>query len=175
MKGTNRMRRRTLVVMLVLILPVLGGCFGYRLGTTLPPGIRSLHIPTFVNLTDEPGLETATTQATLQEFQQDGTLRIASEDTTADAYLEVQLQRFRLRPLSYEESDRRTAEEYRLVIVAQVDFFRSSTGERLSRRLVRGEANFEPSGDIALGKLDALPEAAEDLARHIVKTVVEYW
>ena len=86
-----------------------------------------------------------------------------------------QLQVFRLQPLSYEDGNSRAAEEYRLIIIAQVDFYRRKTDERLSRRLVRGEATFEPSGDLSLSKLDALPEASEDLARHIVKTVVEYW
>jgi hypothetical protein len=89
--------------------------------------------------------------------------------------LDVQLQVFRLQPLSYEDDNSRAAEEYRLIIIAQVDFYRRKTDERLSRRLVRGEASFEPSGDLSLSKLDALPEASEDLARHIVKMVVEYW
>ncbi len=162
------------MVLLIALLPLLGGCLGYRLGTTLPPGIRSLYIPTFVNRTGEPGLETTTTQAAIREFQQDGTLRIASEES-ADAYLDVQLQVFKLQPLAYEEDNSRTAEEYRLIIIAQVDFYRSDSDERLSRRLVRGESSFEPSGDLSVGKMEALPEAAEDLAHQIVKTVVEYW
>jgi len=167
-------RMRQAIVLLIALTPLLGGCLGYRLGTTLPPGIRSLYIPTFVNRTGEPGLETTTTQAAIREFQQDGTLRIASEET-ADAYLDVQLQVFKLQALAYDEDDGRTAEEYRLIIIAQVDFYRSESDERLSRRLVRGESSFEPSGDLSLGKMDALPEAAEDLAHQIVKTVVEYW
>ncbi|MDP6629608.1 MAG: LptE family protein [Kiritimatiellia bacterium] len=167
-------RGRQVLVLLMALVPLLGGCLGYRLGTTLPPGIQSIYIPTFLNQTGEPGLETTTTQAAIQEFQQDGTLRIASEES-ADAYLDVQLQVFRLQPLSYEDDNSRAAEEYRLIIIAQVDFYRRKTDERLSRRLVRGEASFEPSGDLSLSKLDALPEASEDLARHIVKMVVEYW
>jgi len=162
------------MLLLAALTPFVGGCLGYRLGTTLPPGIRSLYVPTFVNRTDEPGLETTTTQATRREFQQDGTLRIADQDT-ADAYLDVQLQVFRLQALAYDEDYGRTAEEYRLIIIAQVDFYRTETKERLSSRRVRGEASFVPSGDLSLSKLDALPEAAEDLAHEIVKTVVEYW
>ncbi len=168
------MRRLGHVILAVLAISLAGGCLGYRLGTTLPPGIRSIYVPTFLNRTGEPGIETETTQATIREFQQDGTLIIASE-TSADAYLDVQLQKYRLEPLSFDDDTGRTAEEYRLIIIAQVDFYRSGTDERLSRRLARGESTFEPSGDLSLGKLDALPEAAKDLARNIVKTVVEYW
>ena len=53
-------RMRQAMVLLIALVPLLGGCLGYRLGTTLPPGIRSLHVPTFVNLTGEPGLESET-------------------------------------------------------------------------------------------------------------------
>ena len=161
-------------LMVVALLPLLSGCVGYRLGTTLPPGIRSLYLPTFVNRTNEPQLEVATTRAAIQEFQQDGTLRIVSEEA-ADGRLEVELQQFRLEPLRYDRDNSKTTSEYRLIIIARVDFYRSSTGEKLTSRSVRGEATFQPGGDLSLGKLDAMPAASEDLAHHIVKTVVEYW
>jgi len=159
---------------LLLLLPLAGGCMGYRLGTTLPPGIRSLYIPSFVNRTGEPELEVATTRAAIQEFQKDGTLRLGSEGG-ADAYLKVTLQEFRLEPLRFSGDQAKTTSEYRLVIIAKVNFHRSTTDERLSSQRVRGESTFEPGGDLSMAKLNALPEAAEDLAHHIVKTVVEYW
>ena len=161
-------------LVLMLLLPLAGGCMGYRLGTTLPPGIQSLYVPTFVNRTGEPELDVATTRATIQEFQKDGTLQLGSEGG-ADAYLKVTLQEFRLESLRYSGDQAKTTSEYRLVIIAQVDFHRSTTDERLARRRVRGESTFEPGSDLSLAKLNALPEAAEDLAHHIVKTVVEYW
>ena len=147
---------------------------GYRLGTTLPPGIHSIYIPSFVNRTGEPELEVATTRAAIQEFQKDGTLRLGSQGGT-DAYLKVTLQEFRLEPLRYSGDQAKTTSEYRLVIIAKVNFHRSTTDERLSSRRVRGESTFEPGAELSLAKLNALPEAAEDLAHHIVKSVVEYW
>lgn len=152
----------------------VGGCAGYRLGTTLPPGIVSLHVPTFVNETGEPQLEIETTRAVLQEFQKDGALRVVAHDD-ADAVLSVKLERFVLEPLRYERNEVRATSEYRIVIIAWIEFTRVADGEHLTQRRVRGEATFEPAGDIALGKLDALPDAAEDLAHQIVETVVEYW
>jgi len=162
------------VVMCAILWPLLSGCVGYRLGTTLPPGIRSLYVPAFVNRTGEPQVEVAATRAAIQEFQQDGTLRIVSEEA-ADGRLDVELLEFRLEPLRYDADNSRTTSEYRLIIIARVDFYRCGTGEMLTSRSVRGEAAFSPSGDLSLGKLEALPDAAEDLAHHIVKTVVEYW
>ena len=53
----------------------LTGCAGYRLGTMLPPDIQSVAVPTFINRTSEPLLESETTRAAIREFQQDGSLR----------------------------------------------------------------------------------------------------
>jgi hypothetical protein len=152
----------------------LTGCTSYYLGSTLPPGIRSIHVPTFVNETKEPQLETQTTRATVQEFQRDGTLAVAGADT-ADARVEVRLTQFNLVPLRFERDQERTAQEYRMVIGAEVVFFRTSTDEVLVRRNVIGDADFEFLGDMASSKLRILPEASRDLAHKIVQLMVEYW
>ncbi len=156
------------------LLVLGGGCAGYRLGTTLPPGIRTVHVAPFVNRTGEPELEVETTRATIQEFQSDGTLRLAGPDR-ADAVVEVTLRGFQLEPLRYDRDESRTVSEYRVIIDADLVFRRSGSSTRPAPIWVRGDATFEAVGDLALGKLDALPEASRDLARKIVKQVVEFW
>ena len=167
-------RRRGALSLLWVAALMLNGCLGYRLGTTLPPGIRTAFVPTVVNATGEPRLEAETTRAIIEELQRDGTLRIADEQT-ADAVLDVELTGFSLVPLRYEEDQARMTQEYRMVIRASVTFRRSSDGEVLVRQDVRGRATFEPSGDLALEKRETIPGAARDLAREVVRSVVEYW
>jgi len=150
------------------------GCVGYRLGSTLPPGVESVHVPTFVNKTDEPLLETDTTRAAIQEFQRDGTLRIAGPGE-ADATLAATLVTLELKPLRYEKDRAKTTQEYRLKIKADIVFQRTSSGEVLLSRRVEGESTFEPRGDLASAKRAAMPEAASDLAHDIVESIVEYW
>jgi len=151
----------------------LGGCI-YRLGTTLPPGVYSVHVPTFVNQCREPLVETETTGAAIQEFQKDGTLRIADADH-ADAILNVTLVDYKLEPLRYEKDDAKTAKEYRLSITADLVFEWTQTNQVLVKRRVVGESTFVPAGDITSSKREALPAAARDLAHNIVESVVEYW
>ena len=176
----NSIRRLDAMVRTGVILaafcaaPTLTGCSSYYLGSTLPPGIQSVNVPTFVNETKEPQLETQTTRATVQEFQRDGTLAIAGADT-ADARVEVRLTRFDLVPLRFERDEERTAQEYRMIIGANVVFFRTSTNEVLVRRYVVGDADFDFLGDMASSKLRTLPEASRDLAHKIVQLMVEYW
>lgn len=169
----NRMILRLMVIGMA-VLAMGSGCVGYRLGTTLPPGIASIYVPTFENGTDEPRLETETTRAAIQEFQRDGTLKLAGEKD-ADARLDVVLERFRLFPLRFEKDQAKTTREYRMLIKAKVTFTRTDDGEVLAERFVTGDTEFDFIGDLATSKIQNLPDAAEDLAHRIVELIVEYW
>jgi hypothetical protein len=171
----NPLRSRSLRAMAALAaLAVAGGCVGYKLGSTLPPGIESVYVPTFINETGEPFVETETTRAAIQEFQKDGTLRVRDR-AVADAILNVTVVEFELEPLRYERDRNKTTDEYRLTLTADVSFARAKDGEVLITRRVKGETDFLPGGDLGSAKRAALPQAARDLAHDIVESVVEYW
>jgi hypothetical protein len=159
----------------IALLFTVSGCTGYKLGSNLPPGIRSVAVPAFVNQTGQPALETLTTGATIQEFQKDGSLKVAPREQ-ADSVLEVTLTRYSLTPLRYRENRATTAQEYRLTIRADVILRKSSTKDVVSQTSgVEGYADFETLTDLPSAQRDALPKAAQDLAHRIVKTVVEFW
>ena len=87
---------------MALALLTLPGCVGYRLGSTLPPDVKSIYVRLFINKCNEPLLEIDTTNATIAEFQKDGTLRIVSKDE-ADVLLETTLNAMTLTPLRYDQ------------------------------------------------------------------------
>lgn len=150
------------------------GCAGYRLGSTLPPSITSVSVPTFVNKTSEPQLESDATAAVIREFQNEGTLMVLGADE-ADTELLVVLTSFRLEPLRYEKDESKTAQEYRMRILATLTFKDIKTGQVLMDRSVEGKTTFPFAGDLGSSKQAALPRAAADLAHNIVETVVEFW
>lgn len=152
---------------------VLSGCV-YQLGTSLPPGIRSIHVPTFANTSGEPLLESETTQATIQEFQKDGTLAIAGADS-ADTILKVTLEKYSVDPIRYERDSAKAGREFRMQITASVEFQRRLKQDVLMKRTVIGETTFFLAGDMFASKRTALPLAARDLAHSIVECVVEFW
>jgi hypothetical protein len=161
-------------VLLVIAL-CAGGCATYKVGSTLPDGVQSVYIPVFINETDEPGVESEATRAAIQEFQNDGTLRVTTEDA-ADLVLTVTIKEFKLKPLQYKRDRTTTAEEYRLTLVADVVATRTSNRSVLSERThLEGDAEFTLATDMRAAKRDALPDAAEDLAHKIVEAVVEAW
>ena len=59
----GRMRSLLRCVIVTVLLTVLCGCVGYRLGSTLPPGIRTIYVPTFKNESGEPQVESETSRA----------------------------------------------------------------------------------------------------------------
>lgn len=155
---------------------LLPGCASYRLGSMLPPEIKTVYIPTFVNETSEPFIETDVTRATMEALQLDGSLRIARSADDADAVLTVKLTGYDLNPLTYEKVRRTAANEYRLVLTAQVVLASTKGGKVLAEDpLVQGESTFDIAGDFTTSKATGLPVAARDLGRRIVAAVVEAW
>jgi hypothetical protein len=157
------------------VLLSLSGCTGYTVGSTLPPGIASIYIPTFTNLSGEPQLESETTNAAISEFQKDGSLRIVSE-TQADAVLEVTITDYKIVPLRFEQDNPTNSKEYRMFLTVKLVLTRTKDGEVVVKREgVEGNKTFTRTGSLSAAKQAILPEAARDLAHKIVVSVAEYW
>jgi len=173
---TARRAALGLIVVLCMTACILAsGCLGYRIGSTLPPDIRTVYVPAFANRSGEPELEAATTTAVIRELQRDGTLKITDSDE-ADVRLEVTLTGYRLQPLRYSEERPTESTEFRLTLEADVILWKQQTGTIVSSNgFVQGESTFEVTGDMSADKLEALPGAATDLAHDIVETIVEAW
>ena len=159
----------------VLALALLPGCVGYRLGSMLPPEIKTVHVPTFINQTSEPQLELDTTRFALQEFQKDGSLKLAPAEA-ADAILEVKLTSYTLAPLQYDNNRPTAALEYRITLYASIVMTRKRDGKVIAENpRCFGEGTFPVVGDLSSSKRTGLPKAAKDLAHDIVQKVTEVW
>jgi hypothetical protein len=162
-----------LIACLLFSICLLQGC-GYRLGTSLPEGIRTIHVKPFVNRSKEPDVENRVTQAAISEFIRDGSLRVV-DATSADVVLQGVITEYTLFPLEYDEETATTPEEYRLRLTTEIKLERRSTGKTMLESRESGEADFFTRGDLTTAKREALPEASRDLAHDIVEAVVEYW
>ncbi|MBN1671587.1 MAG: LptE family protein [Kiritimatiellae bacterium] len=158
-----------------LVPALLAGCAGYRLGSMLPPDVKTIHIPAFVNGTGEPRIEIEVTNATIREFQKDGTLRV-TPPADAALLLEATVTGFTIAPLRYERDEPTKGAEYRLRLTVSAVVRRAATREVVGKHPeIAGETWFTPSGDLTSAKLEAVPEAAKQLAHNIVERVVEAW
>ncbi len=169
------LRPLTRLAIPLLALLLLPGCASYRLGSMLPPDVRTVYVPTAINRTSEPFLEQDTTSATLAAIQIDGALRVTSKED-ADSILDITLTQFWLDPVSYVSGETSTANEYRLNIRASIVLRRASDSTViLERSNIVGYDEFDFAGDLTSSKAVALRPAAEDLGRRIVDAIVQYW
>lgn len=172
---SHRLKIHTLLGLLLGAV-LFSGCAGYRLGSMLPTDIKTVYVPTVVNNTSEPRIETDVTGAIISQIQMDGSLRIAADAERADSILEVVLTRFWLDPVAYVSGESSTANEYRMNISASF-VLRSTTDNAILAESLRvtGWADFDRVGDMTSSKNVALRPAANDLGRRIVERMVEYW
>jgi hypothetical protein len=157
-----------------LLLLVLAGCAGYRLGPTsgLAPGAKSIQVSLFQNRTLEPRLAEAVAQALRKRLQQDGTFKLATRGE-GDILVSGVITRYARLPVSFQPRDVITARDFDLALYVQVTAEERATGKKLLDREVRGRTTVRVAADLPSVERQALPLLAEDLARNVTALLVE--
>ncbi len=150
------------------------GCAGYKLGPTNDqiPGGRSVQINPVQNLTLEPRVGPAVSQALRKEIQRDGTLHLS---TSGDASIIVttEVTQYQRAEIAYQPSDTRTVTDYMITLHARVIARERITGKELINRTVAGRYTLLVGSDLASAERQGLPSLAEDLARNITTLLTE--
>ena len=157
---------------------------GYTTGSLLPSRLKMISVENFKNKVDYgsesrrniylPLLEVKVTNAVVDRFLFDGSLKIADSDT-ADLILRGELLSYDRSPLRYfENSD--DVEEYRIHITVSLVLWDVANDEAMwqENRFV-GESTYFTSGPLAVSEATAVEEALTDLARRIVERTIENW
>jgi hypothetical protein len=167
-------RRSLLVVLALLVALGAAGC-GYSLRPSLPSHIRTIHIPVLLNRTQEPGIEDSITQALTEAFVTSGRVRIAESAARADAVLEGAIVGYNLTGIAFDQTANVTA--YRLEIALALTLHDRVTDtvlwkyERLAER-----ADFQVPGQVTVELVRenlALRQAAVEIGRTIVSLALE--
>lgn len=166
----NNVTRITFIVLIFCVLSTIIGC-GYRLGSLLPPDLKTIAVPMFKNKTSEPELEVEITNGIIQELIYDGTLEIVEEDD-ADTILLGEIVNYRRSALRFDAAEATT--EYRLQIYVNLKFVDLRNKKVMwTARNVYGETTFFIEGSLPESERLALPDAIEDLGHEVVQKVVE--
>lgn len=107
----------------LLYLPVflLSGC-GYALvgrGNSLPPEIKTIQVPSFVNRTTRVELEQQVTQAVADELVSRGRLRLVSKPADAHVILRGSIDSFGINPVAFNREGQAT--QYQVLITAKIE------------------------------------------------------
>ena len=159
---------------LLAFCPWLSGCAGYHLGTVNAYGIHSIHVNVFKNKVLVPRIEEQMSNAVVRQFQIDGSIHIASPDQ-ADAIMDGEIIAWERHPLRFQKKDLLVTREYRLVIAAHITVKDKQGKILVDRKRLEGETTFFIGDDLVASERQALPVAADDLAKNIVEQVVEGW
>jgi hypothetical protein len=173
-KEVKKLGRTGLIGSLVFL--VLWSC-GYRLegrGTSLPPEIQTVAIPTMENRTVEAGIENVFTTALVREFNFDGRLKVIPQKR-ADSILDGTIQDFLVTSVSYDAGG--LVLEYRVQITLELTFQRLDTGEVLWEVPVMREVEeYRVASNVLTNearKAEAIGEIARILAERIHDLIVE--
>jgi len=101
---------------------LMSGC-GYALagrGNSLPPEIRVIAVPLFINQSNQPDVERFITDAMLTEFSSRGRLQAVPEEAGADAVMRGTITQVFPQVTAFDEAGQAT--RYRLTVVANIEF-----------------------------------------------------
>jgi len=165
------MKKLFLLIILAVVLNIfVVGC-GYRLGSLLPPDLKTIAVPMFINKTIEPELETFVTNGIIDELIADGTLEVTEEEN-ADTILLGEIIDYNKEPIRFTEDE--VTREYRLIIAVRLVFKDQRHDEIMWKATrVEGESTFFIESSLHEAELEALPDAILDLSHDVVEKVVE--
>lgn len=107
---------------LALSLTVLSSGCGYALvgrGNFLPPTVKTIQVPAFINKTTRVEVEQQVTQAVADEVVLRGRLRLVTDPAEADAILRGAIDSFGITPVAFNAQGRAT--QYQVSITAQIE------------------------------------------------------
>jgi outer membrane lipopolysaccharide assembly protein LptE/RlpB len=112
---------RVRIVLFSSVLLFLTGC-GYTLvgtgASALPPNVKTVWVPTFVNDTTVVGVEQELTDAVLRELSARGRLKPSKDRTKADADLNGRLTSLSVAPVRFDTNG--IAVEYQVTVTANL-------------------------------------------------------
>jgi hypothetical protein len=150
---------------------------GYHLrgtGSSLPPYIKVIDIPMFVNRTTRFELNVKLTQQVIDELVARGKVEITADMDRADAVLLGEITAFRATPIGFGEEA--TADRYSIMIAAKVvlrDLVQKKVIFSNPSFIYQGEYEVPEGADFESVETEALDEIAEKFARSLVVAILE--
>lgn len=160
-----------------LVASLLTGCAGYHVGPATPAYLRQIHsiaVPTFRNTTLIPRVESLVTGTVIKQFQQDGTFRITNE-SNADATLKGEIVTVGRSPARSVRGNVLATTEFNLVLRVHYTLVDRNGKTLAGPADVNGMTSFFVGEDVSTDERQALPLAAEELAKQLVSQLSEGW
>jgi len=168
-----------MAVLFLAVLVGLSGC-GYTRKTVLPRNIKTIYVETVKNKLDveriyayQPGLEMDITNAVIRRLQQDGTVKVVTQDK-ADAILKTDLLAFEQEGLRFTNLEE--VSEYRLFVEVSLKLIDRKTGDIIwEEPHFTGDNEYYVSDVTSIGEQKAAVDVVNKLAFNIADRIVQDW
>lgn len=165
------------LLLLLLIIPALTGC-GYHLsgtGSSLPPHIKTIGVPIFVNNTQGYQVEQKLTSSVVDVLIRRGKYKVVPDAQGVDALLKGTITSVSLVPITFNADG--LATQYNVLISARVTFSDLIDKKVLFTNpsfLFRGQYDIDQN-DVAFfdRQSQALDDIAQDFAESVVSAMLE--
>lgn len=162
---------------LVIFVLTLGASCGYHLrgtGSSLPPGVKTMSIPVFRNLTTRYELDLKLTRAVINEMIERGKVSVSPDPEKSDAVLEGELVSFLAAPVAFTGGAQ--ADRYTITVTAKILLKERSSQKTLfsNPSFVYVEQYIVPQGrDFDSVQSEAIDKIAVMFARSLVAAILE--
>ncbi len=181
----------------VLVLASAGGC-GYKTGSTVLEGYKTIAIPVFRNETFQENVEVYITNSVIKEFQLDGSLEVTNKDK-ANLFLIGKIISWKRVGGRSTGDDFRTVTEYLFELAVVFDLWDQEEREYIFRDVkIKAENGYFLETDLPAAKKRSIPlereqnavisssdiyetersamwRAADRVSKKILQKVVERW
>jgi Lipopolysaccharide-assembly len=157
-----------------LALAVFAGGCGYSLGGNLPPNVKTVAVPIFRNLTQQPAIENVITSGVVNAFASGGRLKVVPAEQ-ADSLLEGEITGYNVDSIAFDASI--NAQVFRLQVTLNVHFRDLRSNATLWRQEgLQERADFRVTGQVSQTiafEEGAARQAAVDIGRKIVSLALD--
>ena len=157
-----------------LLLGLLAGACGYTVGGKLPPNVKTIAVPMFRNLTQQPAVEDVMTSAVVTAFANTGIKVVPVHQ--ADSILEGEIVEYNVQSIAYDSGS--NAQVYRLRVRLNLQFRDVRNNTMIWRQDgVEDRSDFRAWGDVAQTlsqeRTGAATQAAVEIARRVVSLALD--
>lgn len=149
---------------------------GYKLvGTVsaLPPHIKTMAIPLFINNSKEPGIEKKITQMIKDGFINDGRITVVDKEK-ADMILGGTLKEYSIKPVAFDIQDNVT--EYRIIMKVRIGAIDTIKDKALIEQDIHTTWDYRAESSVVStesARRKAITEASRYLAQKMVSIIAE--
>ena len=158
-------------VLILFGILFVSSCGYYSLKGSLPPHLKTVAVPLFDNQTAEFGITETLTDAVIDEFVRDGSLKIA-ERSDADVLIEGKIAGISDRAGAYDQQE--VVQDVKVYITVRVECTDQVKRQTMWNERITQFGSYDPA-EGPDGRMTAYDEAFEKISQEILNKTVSNW